>query len=222
MKNRAQSFWVTLLLPFLFFMACTKSEPKQDELPNETSLAQTEAITSIKDPGPYSPPDIDQNASLEEKYRFLAYNENYLWNAISFQESEKYADIDRLIQEISFNEAHLPTDLQEAKKLSSQLKNLFLSRADIADPSKIKNDVLNDSLISQIFAIGDSTTNMEGYLTFTQLKKEIVNRNSDTIVKLRNKHFEAVNTFNEFKAKFKNELQELNLESEPSKNWASE
>lgn len=222
MNNQAHFIKSIVLLSILFLFSCMETEQKKEELTEVKKRPTSELLTSIKDPGEYSPPEISEQASLKEKYEFLQYNENYLWNSISFQESEKYADVDRLIEEISYNDAHLSSDLRLAKKLSTQLKNLFLTRDDISDPSKIQNDVLNDSLIEQIFAIGDSTTNMEGYLTFKQLKKDIVKRNSDTIVKLRNNHFEAVNTFNEFKLKFKKELRELNLATEPSKNWASE
>lgn len=233
MKNNSFTYKILIAgLSIVTLFSCKSENKESTDSKEETnteldlSLSNTDkevinALSSITKPDTLIAPSYESLKTVEQMLTYLRNRESYTWKYLAFTESEKYANVDRMIEEIGFNNSHKPSDIKKAKIISQKLKALFLRRKDINDVSKIQNDALNDSLLSAIFEIGELTPNMENHSLFGELRSEILEQNNNLIVNLRGIHSTAANNLNEFIDLNIEEIKSQGLNAEKVTLWTS-
>lgn len=141
------------------------------------------------------------NSSADSlKIQLLMLNDSvsFYWKNISVADSQKFADVDRLLDEVSYSKR--PDEVKLAilrMKYKSLLDNKLTQELMLVSDNIDKNDILVDSIIQEVVVFASTTPHAEDYPLIATLIDDISTANSaDAMVVNRVKYDKAAFLFN--------------------------
>ncbi len=149
--------------------------------------------------------------SLKMKLTALNDSVDLAWKVISVADSQKFADLDRLLDEVSYTKKPDEAKLNILReKLKSLQANQLTQETMLVSANIDNNDILVDSIVREIILFASTTPRAEDYPLIAELIDDINTANSaDAMVVNRVKYDKMAFIFNEFIEKNKQALNSL-------------
>lgn len=126
---------------------------------------------------------VKTDANLKAEIDMLSDTLQTRWNEMIRSDEEKIADIQRLLQEISYTPAF---DEKQVKTLAEASKRLSAKRYDrrsMADSDKIDAyDMAQDSVLKPLYALTLATPAIDNYPLAAKLVTDIQERDNDVVI----------------------------------------
>jgi hypothetical protein len=135
---------------------------------------------------------------------------NNTWNAIIKQDDDKFASIKRLLDEISYTKKYDMAAQDALVKEIPVVKSLRFNQDNIDSSAVEKYDEATDEYVKKVMTLADKTKELESHPIAAELKDDIMNANSvETIVQVRNNYNKAVQAYNDYLQKNKEEIAKM-------------
>jgi len=120
------------------------------------------------------------------------------WLELDSTETEKISLIKRLIDEVSYNPEHNPTELNDATIFWEEVAAKKLTPESLEKENKIEDfDNLSDSLIIQVSKLVRDTPGSESYPLCKELISDINELNSSEVLRRRIDYSDLVEAYND-------------------------
>lgn len=155
-----------------FFFFCTLvgivSSCNQKENKSEKTTEQEEKI-------PLSPDSVKQLISLAED------SINNAWNEMMQSDNQKFQDIKRLLQEISYTSGHDAAKLEKLNQMTDSVKSLRYEMHTMTSSEIDQYDAATGDLIKETFKLVSETPEMESHTITKTLQDDIMKADNELV-----------------------------------------
>jgi len=160
----------------LMSVACSKTKPV-----TETKTEETQKEKSIS----------DELTTLNDSV-------NTSWNRMMAADSQKFADIKRLIEEISYCKKYDEKTVKNLLTLTKEVDGMRYTQVTISDSLIDLYDNKTSDLINKVRNLKSKTPEITQHPLAEQLENEIIKADGDDLLIYRKKYDDAANAYNNF------------------------
>jgi len=168
---------VFVFVAVFFTVACNKTE----QTANQNQSKDT--ITSV---------------SLPDQLALLNDSADVIWNRMMAADSQKFADIRRLLEEISYCKKYDEKAVEKLLKLRSEVFSIRYTQANLSDSLIDVYDSKTTDLINKVRNLKSKTEEISQHPLADQLENEIMKADSDDLLLFRKNYDQAANAYNSF------------------------
>lgn len=157
-------------------VACSDNKPTE-------SIQQTTEVTKT--------PTVSEQSSI------LSNSVDSAWHAVIQLDSQKFANIKRLIEEISYCKKYDEKGVAKALKLTAEIKSYQYTQENLSDSTITIYDTKTDELIRFVRNLKGNTEEITQHPLADQLDNEIMEADNQ-LVNYRSRYDQIANAFNLF------------------------
>lgn len=195
-----------------------KSDKKGDTVAVETIVCDTvedHTFENLKKEAEKLP-----DGALSKEYNDRITELSASWDSLMQSEKQKRENLERLLDEVSYNPAHDEVALKRHRNMLCLLRSELYTPESLADLDNIDEyDAMQDSIIQETFSFVEETKNMDDFPLAKELMDEINEANNESLLMLRARYGDKLEHYNAFVIEHSEELDKEGVNVKPLPTW---